>query len=383
MSFGMSTQPVNPFAGMPPLSGGPVTTQQMPVSMLQAPSSPGGGLLNTASNYGFPLTQGLLSSFGPGGTALPPQTGFPDYSQIALQMAGNPHAGPYAPVPVPSGTGISGPGSSGGSTASSIGGLLSAVATNPSLAKSLTGNISSAGNAIKGLLGSSTPADVTEMQNAIANGTAATSANAGVGAGYGMLGDGTVDTSTFATPSMLSELGGDAGAASAAAPAAADTSTAFAPTGGLAGYATGAAPFSSAAGAGADAAATDAAATDAAAGSDAAASAGLGAVADVALPLAGFAGIYALGQADPFNTHDAFANANQALSSGQSQLKAALAANGGQVPVYGSPQYYNYISALNQISSEKLNLQSMQNGDFSAFSSGGQRPRPPYKVQNS
>ena len=138
-----------------------------------------------------------------------------------------------------------------------------------------------------------------------------------------------------------------------------------------------------AAGAGADAAAGAGADAAAGAGGDAAAAGGLGTAATIALPLAAFAGIYALGQAAPFNTSDAFANANQALTGGHQQLQAALAANGGQVPVYGSPQYYNYISALNQIQSEQLNLASMKNGDFSAFSGGAVRPHAPYHIQNS
>ena len=101
-------------------------------------------LLGAADNYAFPMTNGLLGSLS--------QSGQPtDWTQVALGLAGNPHAGPYANAqglaPLTGGAGLlagsSGGGSSGGSV---VTGLLGALAKNPSLIKN-------AANAVGGLLG--------------------------------------------------------------------------------------------------------------------------------------------------------------------------------------------------------------------------------------
>ncbi len=105
---------------------------------------PGGDphpLLNSAPSYQFPISSGLMSSLAP--------QGVPDYTQMALQMAGNPHAGPYAQTAPPSGVGVPGsPGVTSGTSSigAAAGGLLSALAQNPSLLKSGVG-------LIKGLFG--------------------------------------------------------------------------------------------------------------------------------------------------------------------------------------------------------------------------------------
>lgn len=127
-----------------------------------APASrPGslGGLLNTASGFQFPVTSGLLSSL----YQTPQSYSGPDYSQIALQMAGNPHAGPYAEVPIPSGIAVTGAGnagstgSSGGSTGSQILGGLLGMLNNPLVSsglKSLLGDLLGTGSdAALGTLG--------------------------------------------------------------------------------------------------------------------------------------------------------------------------------------------------------------------------------------
>lgn len=75
-----------------------------------------GGLLGAASNYPYPLTSGLLGSLGSS------SQGAPNYSQVALQMAGNPHAGPYAQVAPPSGVGIPGAVSPSGASSGASGG---------------------------------------------------------------------------------------------------------------------------------------------------------------------------------------------------------------------------------------------------------------------
>lgn len=119
-----------------------------------------GGLLNTAPNYAYPLTGGLLSSLtappaqngllapqGSLGTAPP---GVPNYSAMALQMAGNPHAGPYAGIAAPqmgaAGTGV--PTQTGGSVGSTAGGLLAALAGNPNLASQAVGLLGKVANPI-------------------------------------------------------------------------------------------------------------------------------------------------------------------------------------------------------------------------------------------
>lgn len=138
--------------------------------------APQPAFLGTAQNYSYPLTSGLLGAIGSHGgigpwaqnaagtnpavaaqqaqMSQPPQ----DYSQLAMQLAGNPHAGPYstagnlvqpgAPANPAAGS------TSGGSTASQIaGGLLGALAKNPSLIKD-------GASAVKGLLGDSSPSSL-------------------------------------------------------------------------------------------------------------------------------------------------------------------------------------------------------------------------------
>ena len=121
------------------------------------------GLLNTAQNFAFPMTSGLLNQAPSLINSLSQQpANVPNYSQIALQMAGNPHAGPYAQVAPPSGVGVPGAGSalgtSGGSSGSSwpsiLGGLLG-VLGNPSASQGIGNIASSVGGLLKGLLGSS------------------------------------------------------------------------------------------------------------------------------------------------------------------------------------------------------------------------------------
>lgn len=76
------------------------------------------------------------------------------------------------------------------------------------------------------LTGSGAPSDVQGIYGAIDSGTAATSATAGVGAGYGMLPDGTVDTSTFFNPDVASSLGDYGGDAASFSEAGAGSATA-------------------------------------------------------------------------------------------------------------------------------------------------------------
>jgi hypothetical protein len=107
----------------------PQPTQTQPPSRM----SP---LVNTAGNYGYPITTGLLGALGQ-----QLQPGTTDFTAQALQLAGNPHAGPYAPVPIPSGPGIPGapPGisNSGSSAGSTALGIMGALARNPSLVKNI------------------------------------------------------------------------------------------------------------------------------------------------------------------------------------------------------------------------------------------------------
>src|SRR5579859_333632 len=102
-----------------------------------------GGLINTASNFGYPLSSGLMGAIAPNqGT---------DWSQVALQMAGNPHAGPFAPVSVPGpaqgAPGASIPSGGGGGLGQGLLGAMLGAVKNPSV-------VSNVGNAIKGLWGS-------------------------------------------------------------------------------------------------------------------------------------------------------------------------------------------------------------------------------------
>ncbi len=187
---------------------------------------PGGDphpLLNTAPSYQFPISSGLMSSLAP--------QGVPDYTQMALQMAGNPHAGPYAQTAGPSGVGVPGaPGASSGTSSigATAGGLLSALAQNPSLLKSGVG-------LIKGLFGGdpATQAGVTAPSvdpiNMPFDAAAATS-----GAMPGLLAAlpsaAPAGTITAGVPTMLSYGGADAlGGGAAAAGGAAGAADALSP----------------------------------------------------------------------------------------------------------------------------------------------------------
>ena len=152
------------------------------IGQTRGPQQRGSSLIDTAPSYSYPLTsgllsqaQGLLSSLA--SQSQPSQSSYqqslyrtpaayngPNYSQIALQMAGNPHAGPYAQVAPPSGVGVPGPGAAGqggtGTSGSSsswpsiLGGLLG-VLGNPQASQGLGNIASSVGGLLKGLLGSS------------------------------------------------------------------------------------------------------------------------------------------------------------------------------------------------------------------------------------
>ena len=121
------------------------------IPFMGAPQSVQSGLLGTASNYGYPITSGLL------GALSQPH----DYTQDALALAGNPHAGPYANAPgFPAGSGspIS-TGSSGSSAGSVAGGLLTALAKNPALVKDGVGAVSDLLGGGLGAYGSGAAAD--------------------------------------------------------------------------------------------------------------------------------------------------------------------------------------------------------------------------------
>ena len=162
-------------------------------------------LVNTASGYNYPLTSGLMGSLTqpatpPAGSLGTAPNGGTNWSQIALQMAGNPMAGPRAAVPVPSGVGIPGAstGSSGSSSSGVLGGLMGALLQNPNLTTNVVNGVT---HAISGLLGGS-PGPAAGLP-------AMSAADTG---GYGMLPGGLVDPSTFTAPT------GDIAAASSTLP---------------------------------------------------------------------------------------------------------------------------------------------------------------------
>lgn len=95
-----------------------------------------GGLLGYAPQTAAVQQPGSLMNYQPG-----------YWSQQAYKMAGSPVQGPYAPVPVPAATGVSGSSGAGGSALGGTAlGILGALAKNPSILKS-------GYNAISGLLG--------------------------------------------------------------------------------------------------------------------------------------------------------------------------------------------------------------------------------------
>ena len=155
-------------------------------AMMGAPQSVQGGLLGAAQGYQYPMTSGLLGAIsGAGGVhpfaqqigGLNPAVASQqaqmsqaptDYTSLAMGLAGNPHAGPYSTagntVQPGSATNPTAGSTSGGSTGSSVvGGLLGALAKNPSLVKD-------AGNAIQGLLGNG---GLSALGSQAASGTAA------------------------------------------------------------------------------------------------------------------------------------------------------------------------------------------------------------------
>lgn len=174
--------------------------QIQPFTGLQNPQQPIGGLLTAGFN---PYPQASLNAAPAGGGLL---AGMGPWSQMAYQMAGSPkQGGPYAQVaapPTPVNTNATG--SSGGSTAGSIGlGLLGTVLKNPQLLKS-------AYNGISGLLGGSAiPASVAAEGNA-----AAAAANAATGA---YAANGAADVSVLPSVSSALDAAPAAGAADAAA----------------------------------------------------------------------------------------------------------------------------------------------------------------------
>ena len=110
-----------------------------PLAAWQPANSPGliGG--GAAATYGYPMANGLLAAMSA------PQSGATDWTQQALSLAGNPHAGPYAASDgaLPGGFGAPGTApanpvagsTTGGSTGQQLlGGLLGAL-KNPSILK--------------------------------------------------------------------------------------------------------------------------------------------------------------------------------------------------------------------------------------------------------
>lgn len=272
-------------AYMPPYAGIPSPSQSGGMMYAGGPGGDPGGLLGSPSNYSYPLTGGLMGAMSKPGAMqsitdalrVPSNYSGPDYTQTALQLAGNPHAGPYATNlgtvggTIPRGAALPSAGAtSGGSSGSSIlGGLLGAVEKNPGLVKNawnLATGASSAPAAASGAAGAAPV--VTDGTGAFAPGAASVADTAG--GTTTTFGDGLGTTTTF---------GGDA--AGAGAGDAAGTTTTF--DSGLLGSAdTGGAT------AGADAGATAAGDSGAAAGAGDAAgsSGGLGAGAGMAAALA-------------------------------------------------------------------------------------------------
>lgn len=137
VNTGLLSQAPYTSVGAPPTSptGSGLISQmlsQLPPSQPAQASHP---LINTGSNYTYPITNGLM-----GALSQQLQPGTTDYTAQALQLAGYPKAGPLAPAPIPSGPGIpgAGPGNSSGSSAGSTAlGVLGALARNPSLVKNI------------------------------------------------------------------------------------------------------------------------------------------------------------------------------------------------------------------------------------------------------
>lgn len=161
----------------------------------------------------YPLTSGLLSSMAKnmGGT----QPG--SNSQLAYQMAGSPHMGPFASVPVPAAIpgSLDASGSNGSSSGSGLAaGLLGTLAKNPK-----------AVSQIYGLLGGGAPSLASFGTGAAANGALAA---AGIGTNAGIAGATAADSASIAAANSawLASQPAAAGAASGAAGGAAAGTTA-------------------------------------------------------------------------------------------------------------------------------------------------------------
>lgn len=245
--------PMPQLGGVPNLGGGGLMG-----SIGARPPQPS-PLLNTASNYNYPITSGLMggisSGIGSATPTTPPPAGGTDWTQVALGLAGNPKAGPLAPVAAP-GPAQGAPGAPGGGgggghgLGSGIGGLLTALAQNPSLAKGLVNSGSSLVKNIGSLFGGGDPtglaSDVLSSSDVaagvdgglsnsavdaalqsyadqgiasmapITDGAAAGAADAGA-AGAGAAGAGIAgDVGTGAMAGEAGSLGGDAAASAAA-----------------------------------------------------------------------------------------------------------------------------------------------------------------------
>lgn len=161
-----------PFGSVPMMGAPQIQSLLGPTQSVGGPGLLGAGstsqhpLLGAAQGYGFPITGGLLGAISGAGGVGPfaqrtagvnPQVAAQqaqmsqspqDYSQLAMQLAGNPHAGPYSTagnlVQPGSATNPSAGSTTGGSTGSSVAGsLLGALAKNPQLIKSGVDAVSS------------------------------------------------------------------------------------------------------------------------------------------------------------------------------------------------------------------------------------------------
>ena len=181
-----------------------------PLASWQPTSGPGllGG--GAAATYGYPMASGLLAAMSS------PQSVPTDWTQQAMSLAGNPHAGPYAASDgaLPAGFGTTGTSpayptagsTTGGSSGQQIaGGLLGALAKNPSILKNgvsaIQGLLSPSMDSALGLTtANSTPAvlgasglapmgtgAVTSVGNAAGASAANELAAAGLGGGAGAI----------------------------------------------------------------------------------------------------------------------------------------------------------------------------------------------------
>jgi hypothetical protein len=353
------TGSVRPMLQTPP-SGGLLGALNQASSVNQ--TSP---LINTAQNYNYPLTNSLLGSIAQGS---------PDYTQTALQLAGNPHAGPYATNlgTVPPATGLSSAGSTsgGGGTAGSLLGILGSLAKGynggggSSSSSSLGSSVGSALNKLFGNgSGSSIASQYAPAENAYASGVLNSAADAAGVSGIAPVGS---DAITSAGDLALGQdfgLGATDAASGAAAGADAGAAAGAADAGAAGGAAAGA---DAAAGAGA----ADAGASGAGAGAGAA-GAGLGLAAGGAA-LAALYGLYQwdqiAGQYTPKDQYHDLANTPQAAAQQTQQLQQAIASGqavmgpNGQYTINGIPASTYYpLAGLNASQINALNQPLAQN----------------------